>query len=792
MSKFSVRLRTGKKKKVHNAEPTAELVTSQAEKADFVGENILSLKQIANGSPPPPNTILHLQRTIGNQAVQRLLNTTGTTIQRCNGDENCSCPKCAAKHQAKQADEMVQRTAIIQRCNGDENCTCPKCAAKHQTEETVQRSAIIQRCNGDENCSCPKCAAKHQAKQSDEMVQRVISDGHDLTAAPIAGDARLEDAYDGDRSQYLRRGAKGESVKKVQSALLQLGHQLPKFGPDGDYGGETRSAVKKFQSSKTIDDDGVVGKDTLDELNKALGGGPSPAPLPGTMPAHTASDFKIDHVDKSTKDKLFFERNKATLTAEANAEIAKLKAAAPGPVRLIGFASGEEDPALAEARAKAVEAAMIVAPNPITVTSATGNATATATSANFSTARSVEIVIGSATPKTLDCDAKFDTGPNKGKLKNPPTQPCPTMDIDTWNAFNKVWPVAKEAMEKAVPAADPTDATYNGALVKKFFGNDSPATIAALKLNLTNLKQHVNDLPAKTNCGGECDKGGCENGPIAYNNGVDGASSMTLCVPTFKNLNDNDAARNLIHESAHGTSPLGGGRTEGTRDVAYRHERMMFQLEPKDRLRNSDSYALFAMYVRETQIKKDPNAVPSGIKTPSNDTLVGFSDSKEQDALKVALAHFEKRMTWCSDHVGQMYGELLKVKNGKITWKQSWAESMMRQAADRFPVTRPPTKPTVDDQAIVAAIIDRYKHMYKAVKRDLKITRIAAGIVKWAKDGDLAADNFEVGPDFFAATFDNQISLLVEAVANATADVESAFVPSYVSFARWVHENANE
>jgi hypothetical protein len=761
MRAYSVKARTGKKKKAQGSEPT-DLITSQAEKTDFVAENHVSLKQVANGSPPPPNTILHLQRTIGNQAVQRLLNTAGTsTIQRCNGDENCGCSKCAAN---RQADEPVQRSTMIQRCNDNENCTCPKCAANRQ--------------------------AQSGAPADDPTVQRVMGDGHDLTATPIAGDTQLEDAYDGDNSKYVRSGAKGEVVKKVQSALLQVGQPLPEYGPDGDFGSETRNAVKDFQSSKSIDDDGIVGKDTLAELDKALvGGSPAPKPLPGEMPAHTDSDFKIDHIGTSTEEKIFFARNQARLTIDARIIIEDIANAAPSSVRLLGFASGEEDPALADARAKVVEAALKL--EGITVTEAKGNAAATAKNSDFSDARSVEVLVGNAKETTLDCEAKHENGPKKGQLKNPATAPCAEMDPETETAFTNAMTVANDAMSKAVSASDVSDSKYNPALVKKFFGNDDPATLAALKVNMSNLKNHVANLPSSTQCGSKCDIGMCDSSTIAYNSGVDSASKMTLCSPNFKEYGDE--VRNasiLIHEGAHGTTPLGGTEKTGADDLAYRHERIILQLSPQDRLRNSDNYALFAMYAREVENTGDPDAKPAGIDSPHTENLINFTDNAEKDAMHMALAQCEKRIQWCTDHIGQMYGELLEVKNGEKTWNDTWAKTYMYQAADRFPVTRPPANPTTEDQAIIAAVIDRYKHMKASIKTDLQVTRETTGVVTWAKDGAKAADNFSVGDDYFKATPENQISLLLEAIANATADVEPAFVPGYVSFARWIHENA--
>ena len=711
--------------------PTPRLQRTRAGRAQPAGSPFATLTQVAQGVQPTPAQLLQLQQTVGNGAVQRL----------------------------------VSRRPGVQRCGEDDSCACAGCSS----ERTRRKGAA-----------------------SDETLQRATGDGHDLSAAPIAGDPQLEDAFDGDKTKYVRQGAKGETVRKLQNALLWLGEELPTYGPDGDYGGETKrpssisSAARKLATM-------VWSADTLGAMDSALGAAPGPTPLPSTPPVVAPGDFKIDHVGKHSQEKVFFERGKADLLAGAKTELDKVKTGAPATLKLVGFVSADEDPALAETRAKAVESHLTTAPSAVTVAEAKGNPGAAADSINFSRARSVDVAPAGPPPKP-SCKAKHASGPDKGKPVNPAHQPCPVMDPDTWTAFNTAWPVSKDAMARGVNAADPASGDFNKDLVKQFFGDDSPATLATLKTNLGNLKKNVDGLDAKAQCGGECDTGGCDSGPIAYMSGMDGAAKMTLCVPVFKSLHENDAARNLIHETAHGTSPLGGAKGAGTKDVAYRHERMMFHLSTADRLRNSDSYALFALFARETQVKKDPKAVPAGISTPSTDKLVGFSADAAGDAEKaatsLAVAQMEKRLSWSEDHTGQMYGELVEVKAGKKTWAASWAEDHMRQTAARFPVTAPPAKPNKDDQVIVAAINDRYFHMKKAVKRDLKITRVAAGLVNWPTDGDLGADHFDVGPIFFKASPEHQISLLLQAVAMATPDVEKQFVPSYVSLAKFIHENA--
>ena len=516
---------------------------------------------------------------------------------------------------------------------------------------------------------------------------------------------------------------------------------------------------------------------------------PVPSAVPAAPPAAGATDFLVDRVGHSSQSQIFFERGSATLLPDAIANIDALKATSPGSVTLTGFASLEEAPALAQSRANAVRARLTAAPNAVTVTSATGNAPATAGRSNFVDARKVEIVLAGATASTLDCDAVDAT---TGARINPPTAPCATMDPATLTAFTSTMTVANQAMTDAMNAINPAHASYNPALITRFFGNNSPATMATLTSNLTNLQTHVTNLPAITHCGGQCDTGGCEGGPIAYNHGVDALSTMTLCVPTFKNLNLNDRARNLIHESAHGTSPLGGASapTEGTKDMAYRHERLIFNLSPEDRLRNSDSYALFAMFAREIILTGSAAAQPTGIAVPEVDTITGFAGA-DRTAVEMAIAQLEKRLTWARDHSNQLFGQAKKVKDGTLTWAASWANSYMQQLSTLFPVTAPPAAPTLRDMSILGAIIERYTLMKAAVNRDLTINSMPAGLINWpAVPNNLASVSLNIGPDFFRATADNQVSLLLEALSHSTPGVEAAFVPGYVAFAKWIHEHA--
>lgn len=65
----------------------------------------------------------------------------------------------------------------------------------------------------------------------------------------------------------LERGAEGPRVEAVQKALLSLGFGLP-AGADGDYGGQTVSAVTAFQSSTGLPLTGKLDKQTYETLLK--------------------------------------------------------------------------------------------------------------------------------------------------------------------------------------------------------------------------------------------------------------------------------------------------------------------------------------------------------------------------------------------------------------------------------------------------------------------------------------------------------------------------------------------
>ena len=105
----------------------------------------------------------------------------------------------------------------------------------------------------------------------DKQIKRAPGDQHDLTSAALSGNTKLEECFDRDRE--IGKPSKGDHVRKIQEALIQLGIALPKFGADSDYGTETANAVKEFQQKAGMSKnewDGIVGRKTIGLMDMSL------------------------------------------------------------------------------------------------------------------------------------------------------------------------------------------------------------------------------------------------------------------------------------------------------------------------------------------------------------------------------------------------------------------------------------------------------------------------------------------------------------------------------------------
>ncbi len=104
------------------------------------------------------------------------------------------------------------------------------------------------------------------------IVQRTIGDGHDLKSPRFAGNLRLESAYDNER--YVQIGARGDHVIRLQQAMVDAGYSLIKYGVDGIFGRETHGAVKSYQQDRFLLIDGIVGPETMGDLDQYYSKGP--------------------------------------------------------------------------------------------------------------------------------------------------------------------------------------------------------------------------------------------------------------------------------------------------------------------------------------------------------------------------------------------------------------------------------------------------------------------------------------------------------------------------------------
>lgn len=96
----------------------------------------------------------------------------------------------------------------------------------------------------------------------------------------------------------LKKGSRGDEVKQLQTALVELGYSVGLTGIDGIFGNNTRNAVRKFQATHGIVVDGIVGPDTWNAIEIALGKTPAPVTpsqpsTPIVKPAKKYSDVMI-------------------------------------------------------------------------------------------------------------------------------------------------------------------------------------------------------------------------------------------------------------------------------------------------------------------------------------------------------------------------------------------------------------------------------------------------------------------------------------------------------------------
>jgi len=120
------------------------------------------------------------------------------------------------------------------------------------------------------------------------------------------------------RTRVLAEASRRDQVKSIQQALVQLGYDLGKFGPnkdgvDGDFGRKTEEAVKMFQRENSLDPTGSVGAGTAEALMKATEGKEAE-----TKAAADAEAKRIEDEKRAAEERgRSAEENKAEMESEA-------------------------------------------------------------------------------------------------------------------------------------------------------------------------------------------------------------------------------------------------------------------------------------------------------------------------------------------------------------------------------------------------------------------------------------------------------------------------------------------
>ncbi len=81
--------------------------------------------------------------------------------------------------------------------------------------------------------------------------------GTNVPASPCGGGIILP---------MLRRGSRGQSVRAMQGILLACGYDCGPSGPDGDFGANTETALRRFQKENELEADGICGDKSWKKL----------------------------------------------------------------------------------------------------------------------------------------------------------------------------------------------------------------------------------------------------------------------------------------------------------------------------------------------------------------------------------------------------------------------------------------------------------------------------------------------------------------------------------------------
>lgn len=503
---------------------------------------------------------------------------------------------------------------------------------------------------------------------------------------------------------------------------------------------------------------------------------PPPAPVPPAIPP----EFLVTGLPQNTAaytNKIFFNRNLTTLEPTEDTKLTNIATnAASSAVNVDLHGSASEDETVAGLETTRVtEVERLLATKGHTGTrNPLPHPGGGAGNIDYRKARVVEIKRAGATPSTPNCIDPITGLRRDGIITCSPATQFTTAQTRSRQVLNRViTALTPGAISSATRAA-----------LTRFFGA-TPATMASVaasvRMNLVTLKSHVltqmtpvstppsapGGLPGPGHrCTDLCDAG-CSGNTIAYNSGVDGAATMTLCPPFMRDPDVISRGDTLMHEGLHGiTLPhtTAAGAPDNAHDTTYEWQRLINFLDTDTALKNNDSYILFMR-----QVMNPGTPVQAGQEPGHEDTFAGIAPgSVEENDAKSTIAWLDGWLENADQDVSNTYGTIEEsIPAG--SWSNPYYRTVMRFLSLHFGFTMPPSVPTQMEKMQVAGISNRISRLRSAVGEQLSFTKATGVATSWAAGPGTA---ITLGDDFFgAATRRLKLNVLINALMAAATEI---------------------